>query len=417
MTPPRPITGTVGSRIRVILGKDGNSWLLLLNHDDGNQEWQSGSWTSIPNGLAKQINSCTANGRDVKGVDFGPNGSGYVQGVKPDGSGSHHWWGGLDVVKHAIIKRITSKPLPSKVALGSQHSRTSVCLISGSNGYTCINTSRHLSTTLKQIQSRGQRIHFVRLFTKGHYFIKHDQGGQWSLANHSNNRLVQELKKKKVEDVAVAGDGSWIVIRSDYGVISTGVDKRLSDHIRDFFRKQKERNHKREREIKEYHDRERVEREEEERVVEEESKRGEEEEESKATTLEVPLVGKPTQDKEIRDKLEAKVEVLQDELGAMQAHLEVIEDHLSRKESLRESLVAQPAQRPRRNIRENKSAKRREKPQCVICKDKAPVRAVVPCGHLCLCDDCALSISQSPSHSRLCPLCRGPARRTLRIYS
>lgn len=33
VTVPRPITGSIGSRVRVVLGKDGDEWLLLLNYD------------------------------------------------------------------------------------------------------------------------------------------------------------------------------------------------------------------------------------------------------------------------------------------------------------------------------------------------------------------------------------------------
>lgn len=179
MAPPRPIEGTIGSKIRVILGDDGHEWLLLLDHDDGNQKWQSKNWKSIPSGLAKQINNCTAKGRDVKGVDFGPNFSWYVHGVKPDGSGGHAWWGGLDAAKSNAIKEATSKSIPSKVALGSQNSCPSLCLISGNNGYHCINTSDGLSKRLKLIHSRGKDVKMVRLFTDGQYYIEDDQGTEW----------------------------------------------------------------------------------------------------------------------------------------------------------------------------------------------------------------------------------------------
>lgn len=72
MAPPRQIQGTIGSRIRVVLGDDGDSWLLLLNNDDGNAKWQSKLWKSIPDGLARQINNCVSKGRDITYVDFGP---------------------------------------------------------------------------------------------------------------------------------------------------------------------------------------------------------------------------------------------------------------------------------------------------------------------------------------------------------
>jgi hypothetical protein len=53
---PRPIEGTAGSRIRVTLGDTGsNSFLLLLDEDDGERTWQSKSWCNIPSSLDQQL--------------------------------------------------------------------------------------------------------------------------------------------------------------------------------------------------------------------------------------------------------------------------------------------------------------------------------------------------------------------------
>ena len=117
ITVPRPIIGSIGSRIRVVLGSSGDEWLLLLDHDDGDKKWQVKDWRSIPAALAKQLNNCTAKGRDCKIVDFDSGtGAWFVNGVKPDGTGkgnrhmarrqqrcflnnllctkgSHNWWG------------------------------------------------------------------------------------------------------------------------------------------------------------------------------------------------------------------------------------------------------------------------------------------------------------------------------------
>eukprot|EP00548_Thalassiothrix_antarctica_P007690 CAMPEP_0194150702 /NCGR_PEP_ID=MMETSP0152-20130528/44766_1 /TAXON_ID=1049557 /ORGANISM="Thalassiothrix antarctica, Strain L6-D1" /LENGTH=82 /DNA_ID=CAMNT_0038853887 /DNA_START=17 /DNA_END=262 /DNA_ORIENTATION=+ len=75
---PRPINGSIGSRIRVILGDTGDEWLLLLENDDGDAKWQTKDWNNIPCGVAKQINNCTAKDRDIKHVDFGPTGAWYI---------------------------------------------------------------------------------------------------------------------------------------------------------------------------------------------------------------------------------------------------------------------------------------------------------------------------------------------------
>ena len=92
---PRSIEGTIGSRIRVILGETGtNNWLLLLDHDDGDTKWQEVQWNGVPDQLCKQINNCTTKGRYVTDVDFGPGEEWFVNGIKRDGSGDHAWWGG-----------------------------------------------------------------------------------------------------------------------------------------------------------------------------------------------------------------------------------------------------------------------------------------------------------------------------------
>lgn len=46
--------------------------------------------------------------------------------------------------------------------------------------------------------------------------------------------------------------------------------------------------------------------------------------------------------------------------------------------------------------------------ECIICLDKAPEFACVPCGHLALCGD--------HGRIRVCPLCRHPVEQLLRVY-
>ncbi|CAJ1928648.1 unnamed protein product [Cylindrotheca closterium] len=449
MEPPRPIKGTPGSRIRVVLGEDGKSWLLLLDNDDGDMQWQSKAWASIPYGLASQINNCTSKGRDVEYVDFGPDNTWYVHGIKPDGSGSYCWWGGVDTAQSNEIKSSS----PCKIALGSQDSVSSLCTITGTNGsigYCCMNAPSGLLKRLKQIHRRSQRVHIMRLFANGQYYIKDDNGEGWNSDSIYFDRELQS-SNQKVEDVAMAEDGSWIILRSYDSVRSVGLDERLETLIEDFYTMQKERKTKRDREIQEYRERERAtnaateaailsafqgvlehaarldearradeDREEDARRVEEERIRREEEEEKEATeaaairalqeeleradrdeelrraeeerrrrdeegrakkaaeeasraiALEVQLVEKLTQEKESIGRLETKLEVMQDHLAEMQ------DDVYSRKRLLRASLMAlPPTQRPRWNLEEEiaKPSKRQEKPQCVICQDKTPVRA------------------------------------------
>jgi len=47
---------------------------------------------------------------------------------------------------------------------------------------------------------------------------------------------------------------------------------------------------------------------------------------------------------------------------------------------------------------------------CTICMTNLSTRAVVPCGHLCVCGPCSKRISNQ------CPVCRGHANSIIRIF-
>ena len=49
------------------------------------------------------------------------------------------------------------------------------------------------------------------------------------------------------------------------------------------------------------------------------------------------------------------------------------------------------------------------KRECVVCHDKEPTMAMIPCGHVCACEDCAEFLHD-------CPMCRAPVLEARRIY-
>ena len=55
--------------------------------------------------------------------------------------------------------------------------------------------------------------------------------------------------------------------------------------------------------------------------------------------------------------------------------------------------------------------------ECIVCRDRAAVRAVIPCGHLCLCDECTPTLVDSSIVVPCCPMCRGSLLSTLKIYA
>jgi len=52
---------------------------------------------------------------------------------------------------------------------------------------------------------------------------------------------------------------------------------------------------------------------------------------------------------------------------------------------------------------------------CAVCHETKATRAVIPCGHLCLCNTCNNAILKTDQ--KLCPLCRGHMLSTLNIYT
>ena len=57
MKEPRAIHTNHGSRIHCVLGYD-DSYLLLLNYDDGDKQWQEHYYSGIPAGLERQLQNC-----------------------------------------------------------------------------------------------------------------------------------------------------------------------------------------------------------------------------------------------------------------------------------------------------------------------------------------------------------------------
>jgi E3 ubiquitin-protein ligase MGRN1 len=54
--------------------------------------------------------------------------------------------------------------------------------------------------------------------------------------------------------------------------------------------------------------------------------------------------------------------------------------------------------------------------ECVICLTESCTTAVIPCNHLCLCDDCGDKLgSDANCERRRCPICRAPLTSLLRI--
>lgn len=251
---PRAITGSAGSRIKVVLGETGSDYLLLLNEDDGSSEWQNTSWTTeaggLPNGLANQLNNMIRKGRYATNVAFGPCGEWFISGQKRDGSGAHTWWGGIDSGPSATIKEWAGTKHSLQVCFGEGRD---FAIIQGNNGFSlACSGDKDLASRVKRIRNRRKTVKKVCLFPSGGYFISDDEGTEWKACNYYLSNELESGGKDPILDVIKASDGSWIVIRPNRWTYSEGVSSDLISRIKGFYARHQQRQQQRSREITAY---------------------------------------------------------------------------------------------------------------------------------------------------------------------
>jgi Zinc finger, C3HC4 type (RING finger) len=429
--PPTPIEGTPGTRTRVLLGDTGSEYLLVVNPTDGATEWQSivtdgGSL----GGLVPQIRNCESKGRFVTAIDYHPaTEAWFVAGMKRDGTGWYCWWGNIDSSDAEEVVRQDAGEA-SKVSLGTSKDEygnvyDACVVVNGRNGYSSDNLPSALLSRLRRIQRRNKAVHCVRLFDRGGYFVRDDEGEDW---DGLQSGVANEIAKAgRVLDVSIAKNGSWVVIRDDHFSSSPGVTADLVNYLNVFYTRQKARMESRVLEIAEFHI----------AALLEQTRVAEEARERESRRHEAERAAAAARE---RDRLEAETAGLIDALRPSCEELRRSRTDLANQQArflrLKESMQSrlEPlSPRSKANVEEvlgwddlaelpplpagparGEGSEPASAP-CVICTDRPAIRALVPCGHLCLCDDCSVQFLHSASQ-RACPLCRVHATSTLRIY-
>ena len=65
---------------------------------------------------------------------------------------------------------------------------------------------------------------------------------------------------------------------------------------------------------------------------------------------------------------------------------------------------------------EENDGKDEEKKECIICYEREPVLAFIPCGHKCVCQICYNKAQNSNHKIEICSICRKKITNVVRIY-
>jgi hypothetical protein len=435
---PSPISGSIGSRIRIIFGETASEYLLIFDEED-DRKWQSYCHSSIWSAVGRQFRNCTAKGRHVTCIDFGPTGAWFMSGQKRDGSGHHSWWGDSTTASSTIQGEVGGNH-EVKASFGSnENGSETFVVITGNNGYAYHGIDDDLLSRIKRIHQRRKTIHFVRLFHGDGYFISDSEGTEWKSVGSFLSKELQNGRCGKINDVAVAEDGCWVVIRDDRFASSQGVPKEVIDRLNEFYRNQRARNQARQRQIQQHaaellQQAAELARVEQERAAREERERAERErverERTERERAERERVERERAAKEAT-MAEALVSAHLRELTREEESIRTLEKQLdTRKRLFRASYESLPPSK-RAQFGSSASICAGATPtsidtsstivtvvveDCVVCQDRKAAHATVPCGHHCLCDECAADLVSSTERSSRCPLCRAQVQSTLKIY-
>lgn len=443
---PRPILGSPGSRIRLIFGEHVSTYLLTLDEDDGDSKWQTSSSASISSELRQRLQKCIESGRRVKEFALGPTGAWYFQDTQRIGSSSTFWLGATENAE-AIKVAVLDSSGEGYVSFGScsYSSKEAWVVFSGRLGYFEWSGNVHdgLISRVQRTRRLGKVINFIRLFAGGAYFVSDDDGYEWA---GLSSECSEELKcdDNMIEDIAVSADRNWVVLRSNSFAASAGVSFTVTCELMRFYREQKARIRGRKREELDHNNR--LSQQNSMRSAEETAEENEEGYQERLETARLQSIHRENCTRAdssstrnsnsgatiaLRRPMEAGRKSEKIRLAAI-AENKLIANLTEEKRIIEESQLLVSFRKAaflasyqmlscelRIGLELSKESMiatqaKMSEVECVICQDKPAVRAVVPCGHQCLCDDCAGVMAAKEIMK--CPMCRCQIRETLKNF-
>ena len=129
----------------------------------------------------------------------------------------------------------------------------------------------------------------------------------------------------------------------------------------------------------------------------------------------------------LRQAERGEAEALVRRLGAEHEAAEAVAARLQAKQEALEAAAAVAAVAARLRLEEEAAyyalrlqqaqeelARSGEEELCVVCVDARKDRAMVPCGHVCACEPCAVKLMRVTPNR--CPICRDPVLNVMRVF-
>jgi len=157
--------------VKLLLGRTGADFLLLLEETDGAAHWQTRSWSEggVPAALAAKLEKMRTKNHHVNEVSFGAAGEWFVHGVDAGGTSTFSWWDSAFAASRQLRKWTALPESRLHVAFGDEGRWL---ILQGHNGF-C--GAEHVATGL---QKRIRKLHdakgtigVVRLLPGGAIFI------------------------------------------------------------------------------------------------------------------------------------------------------------------------------------------------------------------------------------------------------
>jgi len=240
--------------VKLLLGRTGADFLLLLEETDGAAHWQTRSWSEggVPAALAAKLEKMRTKNHHVNEVSFGAAGEWFVHGVDAGGTSTFSWWDSAFAASRQLRKWTALPESRLHVAFGDEGRWL---ILQGHNGFCgAEHVAAGLQKRIRKLHDAKGTIGVVRLLPGGAYFIADSQGSQWA---GLGGEVAAELARRgdkvcsapgepsiaagEVLDVAVGADGSWVVLREHWFRASASVAAPLRERLGRFYLEQRAR--------------------------------------------------------------------------------------------------------------------------------------------------------------------------------